>query len=93
MLSLIYQTNKKPLVMTKQELINNAIAKKFTIEFSEDQFGNEMIGINKGKWNYHWFKVYTSGNVFFHHTYSQINGKTKKGLLYGIRVQISLENN
>ena len=47
MLSLIYQTNKKPLVMTKQQLIDKATAKNFKVEFSKDKFGNEIIGINK----------------------------------------------
>jgi hypothetical protein len=76
--------------MTKQQLIDNATAKNFKVEFSQDQFDNELIGINKGKYNYHWFKVYLSGNVCFHHTYSQINGKTKKGLMHALRVERTL---
>lgn len=76
--------------MTKQQLIDNATAKNFKVEFSQDQFDNELIGINKGKYNYHWFKVYLSGNVSFHHTYSQINGKFKKGLMHAIRVESTL---
>ena len=78
--------------MNKQQLIDNATAKGFKVELSEDQFGNELIGINKGKWNYHWFRVYMNGDVYFHHTYSQMNGRTKKGVMHGIRVTMSLEN-
>jgi hypothetical protein len=83
---IIIKTN----IMTKQQLIDNATAKNFRVEFSKDQFDNELIGINKGKYNYHWFKVYSSDIVSFHHTYSQINGKTKKGLIHAIRVETTL---
>lgn len=79
--------------MTKQQLIDNATAKNFKVEFSQDKYENELIGINKGKYNYHWFRVYSTGQVYFHHTYSQINGKTKKGIMHGIRVIMSLEIN
>ena len=44
--------------MTKQQLIDNATAKNFKVEFSQDQFNNELIGINKGKYNYHWFNAF-----------------------------------
>jgi hypothetical protein len=76
--------------MTRQQLIDNATAKNFKVEFSKDQFDNELIGINKGKYNYHWFRVYASGNVFFHHSYSQLNGKTKKGCMHSLKVERSL---
>lgn len=76
--------------MTKQQLIDNAIAKNFKVEFSKDQFDNELIGINKGKYNYHWFKVLSSGLVYFYHTYSQLNGKTKKGAMHSLKIEKSL---
>lgn len=76
--------------MQKQQLIDNAIAKGYQVEFSEDLLGLELIGINKGKWNYHWFRVYSDGSAFFDHTYSQITGKTKKGWRHTIKVNDSL---
>lgn len=79
--------------MTKNELINNAKAKGFQIEFSTDKFDNELIGINKGKWSYHWFRVWNyrgEDEVSFYHTYSQLTGKSKKGTMHSIRVERSL---
>lgn len=79
--------------MTKQQLIDNATAKKFTIEFSKDKFNNELIGINKGKWNYHWFCVFNIDNeekVLFNHSYSQLTGKTKKSIKHAVNIQESL---
>jgi hypothetical protein len=75
--------------MNRNELIENAKAKKFTIEFSETRYGTELIGINKGKWNYHWFEV-MGDSVYFNHTYSQLTGRTKKGVMHSIRVKTSL---
>ena len=75
--------------MTKQELIYKAIQKKFTLEFSKDQFDNELIGIKKEKYNYHWFRVYANGDVCFHHSYSQLSDKTKKGVIYSNELVIS----
>ena len=77
--------------MTKQQLIDNATAKNFKIEFGENKFGNELIGINKNNWVWHWFEVYPWGNVFFKQSYSQITGKSKKGTMHGLRVEMSLE--
>jgi hypothetical protein len=76
--------------MTKQQLIDNATSKKFRIEYSENQFGQQMIGINKNKWSYHWFDVCSEDVVLFSHTYSQMTGKTKKGWKHKINVCDSL---
>jgi hypothetical protein len=65
--------------MNKQQLIDNATAKNFRIEFDENQYGQQLIGINKNKWSYHWFNVYDN-EVYYSHTYSQLTGKTKKGM-------------
>jgi len=79
--------------MTKQQLIDNATAKNFRIEFSKDKFGNEIIGINKNTNVWHWFEVYFSGNVFFHHSYSMNSGKVNKGIIHGIKILWTLEKN
>jgi hypothetical protein len=76
--------------MTKQQLIGNATSKKFTIEFDQTTYGAELIGINKGKWNYHWFEVFGDNEVIFLHSYSQLNGKTKKGWKHRMKVCESL---
>ena len=79
--------------MTKQQLIKNATTKNFTIEFSKDKYSNDLIGINKGKWNYHWFIIYNIDNdekVLFSHSYSQLTGKVKKGIRLGVNIQESL---
>lgn len=78
--------------MNKQQLIENATKKNFKIEFIVDQFDNELIGINKGKSCYHWFKVYSNDNVFFDHTYSCNTGNIKRGFDHGFKVTESLEN-
>jgi hypothetical protein len=77
--------------MTKQQLINNATAKNFKLQFSQDEFGNELVGINKNKSCYHWFKVYFGGNVFFDHTYSCNTGNVKRGFNHGFKITESLE--
>ena len=76
--------------MNKQQLIDNATAKNFRIEFSQDRFGNEIIGINKNNNSYHWFEVLNSGNVMFQNSYSMNTGRTQKGFLHGLRVSKSL---
>jgi hypothetical protein len=76
--------------MNKQQLIDNATAKKFTIEFDQTRSGAELIGINKGKWNYHWFEVFGDNEVIFLHSYSQLTGKTKKGWKHRMQVCDSL---
>ena len=75
--------------MTKQQLINNATAKNFKVEFSQDRFGNEIIGINKNNNCYHWFQT-IGDNLLFNHTYSMNTGKTIKGTLHGLRILNSL---
>lgn len=85
---MIYQTKTK--YMNKQQLIENATAKNFTIVFDQTISGAELIGINKGKWNYHWFEVFGNNEVIFLHSYSQLNGKTKKGWKHKINVCESL---
>ena len=81
----------KPLVMTKQQLIDKATAKNFKVEFSKDKFGNEIIGINKNNNCYHWFEV-LNDYLLFNHTYSMNTGKTNKGTLHGLRIINSLNN-
>lgn len=78
--------------MIKQELIQTATAKNFQIEFSKDKFDQEMIGVCKGKGNWHWFTVLEeTGYCLFHHTYSQNTGRTKKGIRHGLEVALSLK--
>lgn len=76
--------------MNKQQLIANAEAKGFKIEITEDLLGTQMIGINKGKSCYHWFKCYDENSIFFDHTYSCNTGNVKKGITHAIKVQDSL---
>lgn len=75
--------------MTKQQLIDKATAKNFKIEFSQDRFGNEIIGINKNNNCYHWFEV-LNDYLLFNHTYSMNTGKSIKGTLHGLRIINSL---
>jgi hypothetical protein len=75
--------------MNKQQLIENATAKAFVLEYSEDLLGTELIGIGKGKGCYHWFKVYGE-DVYFDHTYSCNTGSVKRGLSHAVKVQDSL---
>ena len=75
--------------MTKQQLIDKATAKNFKIEFSQDRFGNEIIGINKNNNCYHWFEL-VNDYLLFNHTYSLNTGKTIKGTLHGLRIINSL---
>jgi hypothetical protein len=77
--------------MNKTQLIEKANQKNFRVEFSLDQFGEEMIGINKNKSCYHWFNVFSNGDVMFNHTYSMNTGTTKKGTMHGLRVYMSLD--
>lgn len=76
--------------MNKQLLINNAEAKGFKVEITEDLIGTQLIGINKGKSCYHWFKVYSDDCILFDHTYSCNTGSVKRGLTHAVRVQQSL---
>lgn len=76
--------------MKKQQLIANAQAKGFKVEFSKDFLGSEMIGINKGKSCYHWFKSFDDACVFFDHTYSCNTGNINRGISHAIKVQDSL---
>ena len=75
--------------MTKQELIAIATKKNFKIELSENQFGNEIIGVNKNNNCYHWFEV-IGDYLLFNHTYSMNTGKSTKGILHGLRILNSL---
>jgi hypothetical protein len=75
--------------MNKQQLIENATAKAFVLQYSEDLLGTELIGIGKGKGCYHWFKVYGE-DVYFDHTYSCNTGSIKRGLSHAVKVQDSL---
>ncbi len=77
--------------MTKQQLIDNATSKNFKVEFSEDRFGNILIGVNKNNNCYHWFEIF-GGDIYFNHTYSMNTGKTNKGTLHGLRILNSLNN-
>lgn len=77
--------------MNYEQLIETATTKNFNIEFSQDKFGNVLVGISKGKGCYHWFDVF-GGQVMFNHTYSCNTGRVKKGVMHGIRVIMSLEN-
>jgi hypothetical protein len=78
--------------MTKQQLIDNATARNFKVEFSQDKYGDILIGINKNNNCYHWFNLF-GGDIIFNHTYSMNTGKINKGTMHGIRVIMSLENN
>lgn len=77
--------------MTKQQLIDKATAKNFKIEFSQDKFGNEIIGINKNNNCYHWFEI-LNDYLLFNHTYSMNTGKSIKGTLHGLKIINSLTN-
>ena len=81
---------QKHNTMTKQQLIAKATEKNFTIEFSKDKFGNEIIGINKNNNCYHWFEILNDDCLLFNHTYSMNTGKSIKGTLHGLRIINSL---
>lgn len=57
--------------------------------------GFKKIGVNYGKGSWHWFTWFTLSNgieyLDFDHTYSQINGKTKKGLRHRMAMHRSIE--
>lgn len=75
--------------MNYQKLLENATAKKFEIRFSEDRFGDVLVGIGKGKGCYHWFTMYGE-QMYFNHTYSCNTGSIKKGISHAVKVQESL---
>jgi hypothetical protein len=57
----------------------------------------KKIGFTYGKHNWHWFTWFplSTGKEFlcFDYTYSQVNGKTKKGWRHTKRVLKSIEKN
>jgi hypothetical protein len=95
---LIHQTKTNQFKMTVQQLINNA--KKLNAEVYTETVNDHLsqIGIRSKSVRYsgliHWFDVYTftTGeiSITFNHSYSQNNGKTKKGVLHGLKIQNQL---
>ncbi len=71
--------------MTTTQLIQNATAKGFKVNTENEN----LIGVNKGKFVWHWFDV-LCGEVYFNHSYSQNTGATKKSTMHRINVQDSL---
>jgi hypothetical protein len=83
--------------MNTQQLIDNATKKGYKVEVNINEeltklFNQPqgMIGIYKGKNNWHWFK-YDGDYTRFDHTYNWASGKVKKGVMHGLRVYMSLE--
>ena len=82
--------------LTIENLIKLSNSKnKWTIDIVEqDHFlYKKIVGINKGNDIWFWFDVSTLDNeeyLSFNHSYNAINGKTKKGLMYGVRQRMSL---
>lgn len=77
--------------MTKQQLLNKATSKNYQIELSENVWGNQLIGVSKGKNCWHWFEV-VGEDLLFRQTYSQNTGETKKGIMHSLKVIQSFIN-
>ena len=77
--------------MTREQLISNATAMEAKVDFSESKaLGVPMIGIcYKDSHTYHWF-IQFDDDVYFHHSYSMLTGRTKKGLRHRMRVSARL---
>ena len=73
--------------MKAQELLNNAHAKKATVDLSYEN----MIGIKfKNQHTWHWFEIYGNDEVMFDHSYSQNTGKVHRGTSHRMRIKESL---
>lgn len=78
---------------------------EWTLEVQEPadtKDGNRWFGITFGKHNWHWFKQWLDHEgkpmmesdkykVDFDHSYSQINGETKRGFTHGYNVVKSIK--
>ena len=76
---------------TKQNLIEAATKKGYQVDQTlEEATDTVWIGISKGKGVWHWWVSLDGTTCFFDQSYSQNNGRTYKGSLRGIRLEMGM---